>query len=100
MPWTKQINETHTARVDNASLQLRFFYGDAQASPPNALRAELAITIDRPDGTTEVRIVDAALANIAALTPTVPGATGRAQLMNALAILRDAGLAALGFTET
>lgn len=100
MPWTKQVSETHTARVDNASLQIRFFYGDAQASPPNALRAELTITIDRPDGTVETRSVDAALANIPALTPTLPGANGRTQLMNALAILRDAGLGVLGFTET
>ena len=100
MPWTKQINVTATARVENSDLQIRFFFGDAQATPPNALRAELSLVADRSDGKVELEPVDAVLANIPQFDVPLVGATGRAQLINALTILRDAGLAVRGFTLT
>lgn len=89
MAWTKNINETQTARAENADLRLRFYFGDELAAPPNALRAALDVDVDRPGGVVETHTIDVALANVGALT-----AQEKTQLQTLLA------LTALGFTES
>lgn len=96
MAWEKPINGTDTARADNADLQLRFYFSDAAATPPNALMAELLVTVDRADGSSVVYPVSAAVANIPA---GMLSAAEKTQLMQLLAKARDAGLSALGFTQ-
>lgn len=94
MAWEKTVNGTETAHADNADLRMRFYYGDAAATPPNALRVALDVEVDRVGGVTETRGVDVALANVGALT-----AQEKTDLMTLLGKLRDAGLQSLGFTQ-
>lgn len=94
MPWTKPLSGTETARVDNANLQLRFYFGDASANPPNMLRAELTVRIDGPGGVVREQQADAAV------SATSLSAGERTTLMTLLGKLRDDGLTLLGFTNT
>lgn len=94
MPWTKQVNQTQTAKTGNSDLQGRFYFGDAAASPPNALRIELSVAADLPGGIVEIKQHDQAVAN-SSLTPAQ-----RTTLAQLLGILRDDALTALGFVNT
>jgi hypothetical protein len=80
-----------SARDANADMQIRFYFGDALATPPNALRVEVTVASDGADGSLVHEIYDRAVS----LTP-LTGAE-RTSLAGALTTVRNAALAALGF---
>lgn len=94
MPWTKPITGTETARIANADLEIRLFFGDAAATPPSTLRWELLVKADQPDGSVKETRVDRAL-TASSLTPAQ-----RTTLAGLLTILRDDGFVALEFVNS
>lgn len=83
---------TATARNANRDTQIRFYFGDAGASPPNAPRAEVTVSADIPGGLTETRSYDVAVANSSL------SAANRTAVAAALRTLFDEAVAALGYT--
>lgn len=94
MPWTKPVNETETASIENADLNLEFFYSATDAVPPNALTVRLRVRVQRPGKSDDFRGVEA---TISALPASVLTNAEKTNLLNYLGKLRDAGLSQLGF---
>jgi hypothetical protein len=94
MAWTKPLG-TVTAKTANEDLQLDFYYSDAAASPPNALRVRLSVENDGGVGLARDSETWDALLTASGLT-----AGEQTTLKNLLAKIRDTGLPALGYTES
>lgn len=94
MAWTKQVNETQTAKTGNTDIEARFFFGDASATPPSTLRVEFTVLADILPGGVKRMTHEQAVA-----ATSLSGAE-RTQLNQLLAKLRDDALAALGFVNT
>lgn len=87
-------NVVHTARAANRDLELKFYYGDESATPPNAPRVRLFMTADVNGGSAvQTYIFDSAISALTSLS----GAQ-KTQLGQALLSIRDEAIASLGFT--
>jgi hypothetical protein len=94
MAWTKPLG-TVTAEAADEDLQMSFYYSDASATPPNALRVQLNIKNDGGSGTARENESVDSLLSAAGLT-----AGEQTTLKGLLKKIRDAGLASLGYAES
>ena len=91
MTWQKTINFNEVADITNQNLELRLYFSDDFATPPNQLRAQLIIKVSG-DTRTEL-IIDKAL------TEVIPSASNRTTFTNLAAGLRDMALTLEGYVD-
>lgn len=88
MAWTKPLG-TATAKAANEDLQMRFYFSDADATPPNALRASLRVAHDKGrDETSDALVTD----DLTAAEQTT--------LLGLFVKIRNKRLTALGYTKS